>query len=702
MLFAKTDPSGTTAASATAPRGPVVRRLRRGAWVLILLSVLPAKAQLSPGPLSRAHSDLKGALKCLQCHGSGSATLDRQCLACHEGIAWLVTHGRGLHAREAGKDCSGCHPDHVGRDFSLIEWEEGTPQEFDHQRTGWPLSGKHASIECEDCHKPTFRTSPAAALSKSKRPARSWIGLEPACLSCHRDYHQNALGPDCSRCHSLANWKPAPLFDHDASSYPLTGKHVGVECGKCHMAPRLDLPRDARGKPMPLYKPLAHEKCSTCHEDVHQGRLSGTCSECHETTGFLAHRDPQFFDHDLTRYPLRGAHRKLQCADCHGPQVKRVKTPRYDTCGACHQDPHGGRATLGGRIVDCASCHRVQGFRPSTYTVAQHKQSDYPLEGKHAEVRCESCHPKNPAGVPREQLGKANVLLRRAHDRCTDCHADDHGGQLAEREHKGACESCHRVDGFKPSTFTAEDHGSLKLALVGRHAAVECVACHGSERKGLPALPDLQVLGKARLALVLEDSRCVACHVDPHLDRFGPEGDRPQAEGCLACHGWDAFRPSTIDVETHGEFGHALVGAHRAVACIECHEELTMPATGSTLLLTRERSRLYFDEEHGACRDCHETVHGDQFDKRPDRGACETCHEADAFRPATRFDHNLHAAFPLEGQHTRVPCVDCHPSTVDVDGRERVKYTPIPIKCEACHRGKPVGPLTASPGPPVS
>ena len=682
-------------------RGPVAR-LSCAALVLILLAVVPAEAQISPGPLSQAHSDLEGALKCLECHGSRSTNLDQQCLTCHEGIAWLVSQGRGLHARETGKDCSGCHPEHAGRDFSLIEWDEGTPQAFDHQRAGWPLTGKHASVRCEDCHKPEFRTSRAAALSKTKHPARSWIGLETACLSCHEDYHQNSLGPDCSTCHRSAHWKPAPGFDHDRSSYPLTGKHADIDCGKCHMASRLDLPRDARGKPTPLYKPLAYEECSACHEDVHQGRLSATCSKCHKTTGFLQHGDPQPFDHDLTRYPLRGEHRQLRCEDCHGPRDKRVKTPRYDSCGACHRDPHAGQATLGGRTVDCASCHRVQGFRPATYTVAQHKKSSYPLEGKHADVKCESCHPKNPAGLPDKQLGKAGTLLRRAHDRCTDCHADDHGGQLAEREHKGACESCHRVEGFKPSTFTAEDHERLKLALVGRHAEVACSTCHGPERKELPPLPGPQVLGKARRALVLEDSRCVACHVDPHLGRFGPEGNRPKAEGCLACHRWDAFRPSTIDVDMHRDFGDPLEGAHRAVACLECHDELTMPATESSLLLASERSRLDFTEDHGRCRDCHESVHGDQFEERPDQGACETCHEVETFRPATRFDHNVHAAFPLEGQHTRVPCADCHPSSLDVDGRERVKYKPIPIKCEACHRGKPVGPLTASPAPPGS
>jgi hypothetical protein len=325
--------------------------------------------------------------------------------------------------------------------------------------------------------------------------------------------------------------------------------------------------------------------------------------------------------------------------------------------------------------------------------VVQHGQSNYPLVGKHSEVKCEACHPKNPAGVPGEQLGKAGVWLRRAHQRCTECHEDDHGGQLAKREHKGACETCHRVEGFKPSTFTIEDHGGLKLALKGRHAEVECSACHGPDRKELPALPGPKVLGKARLALVLEDSRCIACHVDPHLGKFDSEGDRPKKEGCLACHAWGAFRPSTIDVEMHRSFGHVLEGAHRAVPCFECHEELTMPAVGSTLLLTRERSRLDFSEDHGKCRDCHESVHGDQFDQRPDQGACETCHEVASFRPATRFDHNVHASFPLEGQHTRVPCADCHPSSVDADGRERVKYRPIPSKCEACHRGRPVGPL---------
>jgi len=681
---------------ATPPRRPTFLGPVGLILILTLLSAVPAKAQVSPGPLARPHTELEGTLRCLKCHGSSATPMDQQCLTCHEGIAWLMAEKRGLHGRLVDKECSSCHPDHAGLDFSLIEWDEGAPERFEHTRAGWALKGKHASAECKDCHKPEFRTSPAAALSTSKRPARSWIGLEQACVSCHEDYHRGALDPDCSNCHRFAHWKPAPLFDHAKSNFPLTGKHVDVDCVKCHNAPHLKLQHDDRGQPLPLYKPLAHEECGACHKDVHEGRLSANCSKCHVTTDFLQPGDPKAFDHDLTRYPLRGRHKSLQCQDCHGPLETRVKRPRFDSCGACHKDPHAGKATLGGKTVDCASCHKVENFVPSTYTAAQHQKSSYPLEGKHAEVKCESCHPKNPRGVPAEQLGKAGVLLRRAHDRCTDCHEDDHGGQLTDRAHKGACETCHRVEGFVPSTFTTEDHAGLKLALEGRHAKEKCAACHGPEREGLPALPGPKVLGKARRALVLEDSRCIACHVDPHMGGFEPDGDRAKKEGCLTCHGFDAFRPSTIDIERHRSFGHALEGAHRAVPCLECHEELTISASKSSLLLARERNRLDFVKDHDECRDCHESAHGDQFDERSDKGSCDSCHDDEAFRPASRFDHNVHAAFPLEGQHAKVPCADCHPSPPDATGRERVSYRPIPSKCEDCHRGKPVGPLTIS------
>jgi hypothetical protein len=609
-----------------------------------------------------------------------------RCLACHRQIAWLLERKLGLHGQQPSVSCARCHPDHAGVEFALVSWDEGSPEAFDHRRTGWPLEGKHREVKCRSCHKGAFQRSPAAALIDRRNREESWIGLERRCVSCHEDPHRNSLGPDCERCHDEAAWKPASRFDHARTDFALTGAHAKVACEKCHRAAHLDLPKDERGNPAPLYKPLPHAECSACHRDPHEGRLGRACSRCHTTESFLKVSREEF-DHDRTRYPLRGRHVQLDCKACHDPVRAWGKRPAFATCGACHRDPHAGKATLGGRAADCGACHRVEGFRPSTYTVAQHRSSAYPLEGRHERVRCEQCHPKNPPGVPPANLGTAGTLLRPRHERCTDCHEDAHGGQLARRKGGIGCEPCHGVQGWTPSTFTIAEHARLRFPLAGRHSEIPCSSCHGPVRRGLRPLPDRRLLGKAGVALVLEELDCVACHADPHGGRFEPGGARPKHRRCLHCHDERSFRPSTVGVETHGEFGFALEEAHRAVPCVDCHRELAARRAGTSLLLdAKSLPSLPFTEKRERCEACHENPHGDQFARRRDRGACDGCHGLASFRPAPRFDHDRDSSFPLEGAHRNVACHRCHPMRSDPGGRAQVVWRPIPSACRDCHR----------------
>ena len=115
------------------------------AW---MLAPARAHAQISPGPLARAHGALDEPSLCFKCHARGGGMTER-CLACHTAIAAQRAGGRGVHGREAReKDCAGCHPDHAGRDFDLVRWDEGAAERFDHRRAGYPLTGKHAALAC--------------------------------------------------------------------------------------------------------------------------------------------------------------------------------------------------------------------------------------------------------------------------------------------------------------------------------------------------------------------------------------------------------------------------------------------------------------------------------------------------------------------------------------------------------------------------
>jgi hypothetical protein len=544
-------------------------------------------AQISPGPLSKAHAELEGMRNCLECHGIGEPKLDGRCLACHGEIEWLRARGRGLHGAADLGECATCHTEHGGRDFEIVRWEAGRPEAFDHRDAGWPLEGRHRETGCRDCHQEKHMTSEAMRQRDRAVPADSWLGLETACAACHADPHDGRLGADCAQCHTTRNFG-----------------------------------------------------------EIVEGR----------------------FDHESTRYPLRGAHRLVACAGCHEAEAGWVHRPESSACASCHADPHGGLATIAGRRADCAECHAVEGFRPSTFTVAMHATGPFPLEGEHRTVACEACHPSKE-GV---------VALRPAHARCVNCHADPHGGQLAARADGGACESCHDVDRFSPSTFSVEDHGALGFRLAGRHAETACRSCHGP-RRPFP-LEEPVPTGRAAVLFRFADTRCGTCHADPHRGRFA-------AERCVACHDERGFAPSRVDAAMHATYAFPLEGAHAAIPCLDCHRELEREPLENTLVSVRSAAHLSFEIDRRECRDCHRDPHGGQFEGRSGGDACSVCHGFDSFADASRFDHERDAGFQLAGAHAAIACAACHRDEELAPGARGPRYRPVPSRCEDCHGG---------------
>ena len=527
----------------------VARGLPAAALVLGLATgfAFPLAAQISPGPLARPHAALEGPTRCTQCHGGGRDPMAAQCTACHGDVAWLAARGRGFHGapRVKAQACESCHPDHAGAAFAMVQWPDGNRERFDHRRAGWALAQSHAKAACADCHADAYEVSPAARLAAGKGGG-AFTGLETGCASCHEDAHRGALEAECTACHDAGTWTVTPGFDHDTTAYPLTGEHAAVECNDCHLAPRLSPKRDGYGRLVPVYAPVPSGSCAACHADPHRGSLGAGCADCHTTRGFgMVDRDR--FLHDRTRYPLRERHAAVSCAGCHGDfSTAALKRPGFGTCASCHADAHQGTATLAGLPADCAGCHGLSGFVPATYTAADHGRSSYPLEGRHAAVKCAACHTRG-AAVPAATWGPARVVLRPNSAGCLTCHADPHGGRLARQ----ACEACHAVQGFRPSGVDVAAHAGFGFALEGAHRATPCSGCH--------APGDLEFQAPRS---------CGACHADPHDGQFAA---RPlPAEGCESCHTVDAFAPAPgFDHERDAAF--RLEGAHAAAPCRACH-----------------------------------------------------------------------------------------------------------------------------------
>lgn len=663
---------------------PHARRLRwlAAAAVGLLMVMSPARgaAQISPGPLARPHQSLEGASNCVKCHGLNREPMSVMCVSCHKDIGALEREGRGFHGREARasrKTCAQCHPDHAGAAFEMIEWPGGSSARFDHQKAGWALEGKHRDAKCTACHAPKYRTAPVASLSARKNTA-GWIGLPTTCASCHEpdDAHRGSLGPRCASCHDAGGWAPAPGFDHDSSDYPLTGAHSEVKCAACHETARLPVFRNAKGTRVGAFKPVPFKECSSCHTDPHRGALGAKCASCHVTRAFDA-INRGGFNHQVTNYPLRGRHAAVSCEGCHGTNLATRK-PGFSTCATCHQDPHEASTTRG----DCATCHTVTGFAPSSFTVAQHARTAYPLDGRHATTRCAACHTpaKAPAAASRRGPRPA-ARLALGTPSCNSCHEDAHGRDLARTASPGTCEACHSTAAFVPSRFGVKEHATLAVKLEGRHGQVACSACHGPQRPGLPPLAT-PAGRKARATLRVPEVTCAACHVDPHAGRYDAPGTTTT---CASCHDAARWRPATTSVAQHASLGYALEGAHRAVACVACHADFGKRAATATLrLASRGVTPLPFATRRPTtCASCHATPHGEQFAHRADRGACEGCHVVASFAPA-RFDHEREASFSLKGAHEKVACGSCHRAT---SAGGPVVWRGLSGRCESCHGG---------------
>jgi hypothetical protein len=616
----------------------------------------PAAAQISPGALSRAHQSLNGATDCASCHKLSTGEATFKCLECHSEIDSRVKAHKGLHASYNVKpgsilECITCHSEHNGEDFSLIKLDKKT---FDHKQTGYVLEGKHAGLSCERCHF-AERVSPSErGAIKVKDLNRTFLGVSSNCTNCHQDPHNGRLGSDCLQCHNFNEWKAVQVdkFDHAKTRYPLTGLHAQVACKQCHMPGPENRPR---------YKGIAFGKCTDCHSDPHRGGFQQSCDSCHSPDGWKKISTSALdasVDHSKTKFPLLGKHAEVGCVQCHaGGDFK--KPLAFEKCADCHKpDPHHGQFANRTDRGECSFCHTVDGFQPSTFGVKEHAATAYPLEGKHAGLRCAQCH--TPKGK--------DAVYQLKFDHCSDCHRDPHAAQFAAKPYFNACEGCHNVQRFVPSTFSLARHQDIHFPLRGAHLAVACSDCHKPTLKFGPKPTALYHWGSLT---------CTTCHADPHQGQFDKlmRSTRPDAavHGCEVCHSTDSWKEfSHFD---HSKTSFPLLGAHRAAICVSCHKPRD-PKIGI--------GSVDFKAAPAKCEDCHEDIHGKQFAQNG-VAACAGCHDNTRWKPAL-FDHDTRTSFRLQGAHRKVSCGGCHRTTRAIAGKLVLFYKPTPKECAACHQ----------------
>jgi hypothetical protein len=512
----------------------MLRRLLRLPLLLLLVALAPAAGAgtlerlLMPGEVSQAHA--KEEQNCTKCHDRADKSRQTQlCMDCHKDVAADVRARQHFHGRvvKPGGSCSACHTEHEGRKADIVRLDR---ESFDHALTGYALTGKHVATTCSSCHAAgkKFRQAPTAcvdchqkqdvhkgSLGKDCAACHTTGGFAQAkfdhsktrfaltgrhadatCESCHRsatfkdtprdcnschardDVHQGSRGPACAQCHTTSQWKTSS-FDHlKIGHFALNGKHAQIKCDTCHRGGDLKAP-------LP-------KTCSGCHsaDDRHGGRFGADCAKCHSESAWK----PARFDHAKdTKWPLDGAHVKVDCHSCHRADVKTVGTPK--DCLGCHAANDVHRGSMG---TACESCHVTAAWKPVRQF--DHDLTKFPLVALHANVACEECHATRAyRGTPAD---------------CWSCHqaSDVHKGGLGKD-----CASCHNPNGWKYWQF---DHGkATRFALTGGHAKLDCARCH------------VKPASEVKLAM-----DCGSCHArdDVHDGRFGRD--------CERCHSTVSWR----------------------------------------------------------------------------------------------------------------------------------------------------------------
>ena len=490
------------------------------------------------------------------------------------------------------------------------------PERADAQIETLIMPGKviegHAEYEgeCESCHQ------------RFERGRQRTL-----CLDCHEDiaadvdsatgFHgkfESVREDSCANCHTDHEGRDADIvgldeanFDHEFTDFPLLGKHAENECTDCHA------PDDKHRE--------APSDCYACHEEnnPHGETLGTECGDCHTPVEWL---DVEF-DHSTTDYPLIGKHQEPGCLGCHADNTFQ-NTPT--TCYDCHaeDDSHDGRSGN-----ECGNCHNPKGWEDTSFD--HNRDTDFMIDGKHAEQSCEGCHTEDPFA---DELNTA----------CIGCHLEDdhHDGHRGEN-----CDSCHSSSGWPEVHF---DHGiATGHALNGVHAEKECIACH------------IEPIFEVEL-----QTDCLACHEDDDAHE-GSQGTQ-----CTDCHNESTWQDDVFF--DHDLTRFPLLGKHAETECGECHESHVFRDADENCIGCHRENDSHERRFGEACGQCHIPVDWLQwrFDHNTQSGfplngahsdvRCESCHRQ-SLNVQTRLGQN---------------CADCHRSDDIHDG----EFGP---DCGRCH-----------------
>jgi hypothetical protein len=443
--------------------------------------------------------------QCSRCHKPLESTQDQLCMDCHEDLAAQIKVNNGTHGIIQGVNrCFDCHLEHRGRDFDITR---AAFTKFDHSQTRFSLvwhqvTYEAAPMDCSACHETQtgFKASPSN------------------CVLCHADedlafivQHTQDFGQNCTSCHDGLDRMVG--FDHQATGFPLQGRHAQTSCADCHgVAQRLG---PQRGGSPSFEDPFANtpRDCIGCHQEpaLHQGLFTPQCAECHTTTGWTPARVDGFqFNHavqagfSLQRHRKRFDGQPITCNDCHPGDVHSLDV---QTCVDCHSQGQENAEFMQQHQEafgqDCQQCHdgqdRMRDFNHADF---------FPLEGRHAVIACESCHVDQAfAGTPTA---------------CVQCHAepDIHAGFFGLD-----CQNCHSTEVWAPAQLKIHsfplDHGgqgeiACQVCHLERYVQYACYGCHEHQ-------PEAIAESHAQAGITPQElPDCAGCHPNDLKDESSP------------------------------------------------------------------------------------------------------------------------------------------------------------------------------------
>jgi hypothetical protein len=143
------------------------------------------------------------------------------------------------------------------------------------------------------------------------------------------------MASGCGTCHSTKAWSPS-TFNHNNTTFKLTGAHLGISCRKCH--------KGSTFKGLPT-------TCVGCHAkpSSHPSSYGTTCTRCHTTKAWLpiSYSGPHTF-------PVNHGGAGGKCATCHQSSLASY------TCSKCHSNAKMNehhKEVAGFSLTTCAKCH---------------------------------------------------------------------------------------------------------------------------------------------------------------------------------------------------------------------------------------------------------------------------------------------------------------------------------------------------------